>query len=105
MYCILFYFSNIFATQTQKKRIMATQTSKNKTIYEVKELVKYEGFTFVTNKDKLLCLYQSTLNSIYKLTFKDDVIIWQKLIDSNSIKLEKDYKTVKKYCKKTTYCY
>ena len=84
---------------------MATKTSKNKTISEVKELVKYKGFTFVTNKDKLLCLYQSTLNSIYKLTFMDDVIIWEKLINSNSIKLEKDYKTVEKIAKRTTYCY
>ena len=48
---------------------MATKTSKIKTISEIKKLVKYKGFTFVTNKDKLLCLYKSTLNPIYKLTF------------------------------------
>ena len=78
---------------------MATKTSKNKTISEIKELVKYKGFTFVTNKEKLLCLYKSTLNPIYKLTFLNDIIVWEKLIDSNSYKLAKDYKTVEKYCR------
>ena len=78
---------------------MATKTSKNKTISVIKELVKYKGFTFVTNKDKLLCLNRSTLNSIYKLTFLHDIIVWEKLVDSSSYKLERGYKTIEKYCK------
>ena len=78
---------------------MATKTSKNKTISEIKELVKYKGFTFVTNKDYLLCLYKSTLRPIYKLSFLHDVIIWEKVIDNNSYKLDMDYKTIEKYCR------
>ena len=78
---------------------MATKTSKNKTISEIKELVKYKGVTFVANKDYLLCLYKSTLRPIYKLSFLNDIIIWEKVIDINSYKLEMDYKTVEKYCK------
>ena len=78
---------------------MATKTSKNKSISEIKELVKYKGFTFVTNNEKLLCLHKSTPNPFYKLTFLYDVIIWKKLSDSNSYKIERDYKTIEKYCK------
>ena len=78
---------------------MATKTSKNKTISEIKELVKYKGFTFVTNKEKLLCIHKSTLNPFYKLTFLYDVIIWEKLLDCNSYKLKRDYKIIEKYCK------
>ena len=78
---------------------MTTKTSKTNTICEVKKLVKFKGITIVTNKDKLLCLYKSTLKPIYKLSFLDNIIVWENLTDSSSYILENNYKTIDKYCK------
>ena len=80
------------------KNFMATILSKTDTICEVKELVKFKGIKIVTNKDKLLCLYKSSLKPIYKLTFLYDIIVWENLTDDSSYKLESDYKKVEEYC-------